>query len=87
MDKFEIAANLAAFLTEKTGRATGVFKGRLLKAQQISLFGRYLGKGLIHIDGSNETVSHTVSRCFGLDYEITFASSWVNLPYYQESKP
>ena len=80
MDKFEIAANLAAFLTEKTGRATGSFKGHLLKAQQVALFGRYLGKGQIRIDGSTETILHSVSRCFGLDYEITFESSWAALP-------
>lgn len=70
------AANLALFLTERTGSCFNVWKGRLSAAEQKALFGRFLGKGTIEIDGANETLLHWVSVCFGQDYDVTFDHKW-----------
>ncbi len=72
----DYAANLAIFLTEKAGTCMGCWKGRMPAAQQRALFGRFLGKGLLIIDGTNERIEHVVKVCFGLDYDITATVSW-----------
>jgi hypothetical protein len=72
----DYAANLAIFLTDKTGSCLGTWKGKLPAAEQRDLFGKFLGKGTIEIDGTNETLIHWVSVCFGQDYEITFNRKW-----------
>lgn len=76
MTKYEAAANLALFLKEKTGTIYGVWKGHMKAAEQRALFGRFLGKGRVVINGDAETITHTVKRCFGLDFETTFNSTW-----------
>lgn len=70
------AANLALFLVEKTGSCLGNRKGNLPAAQQRALFGRFLGKGKLIIDGSEERLAHVAKRCFGLDYEVTADLPW-----------
>lgn len=79
MSKYEAAANLAAFLLETTGTVCGTWRGHMKAAQQRALFGKFVGKGLLVIKGSDETISHTVKRCFGLDYETTFAKTWAGI--------
>jgi hypothetical protein len=71
----DYAADLAIFLVEKIGNWTG----NLPAAQQRALFGRFLGKGKLIIDGSEERLAHVVKRCFGLDYEVTADLAWRNL--------
>lgn len=75
----DFAANLALFLTERTGSCLGSWKGNLSAAQQRELFGRFLGKGKIIIDGNEERLAHVVKRCFGLDYEVTADLAWREL--------
>lgn len=70
------AANLALFLTEKTGSCLGTWKGKLPAAEQRGLFGQFLGKGTIEIDGAAETLVHWVTVCFGQDYDVTFNRKW-----------
>jgi hypothetical protein len=72
----DYAANLALFLTEKTGSCLKSWSGRLTAAEQRALFGRFLGKGKIWIDGANETIEHHVKVCFGLDSECNFSRKW-----------
>ncbi len=72
----DYAANLALFLMEKTGTVFGTWNGRLTAAEQRAMFGRFLGKGKIVIDGSEERLAHVVKRCFGLDYEVTADLPW-----------
>jgi hypothetical protein len=79
MKKFEIAQNLAFFLLEKTGSVCGKFKGTMKAADQRKLFGMFLGKGMIVIDGANETIQHIVKVCFGQDYDVTFDRKWNNI--------
>lgn len=79
MNKYDVCANLAFLCLEKTGTVFGRVKCRLNAENQRKLFGRYLGKGLIVIDGENETITHTVKRCFGLDYEVTFDRKWIDI--------
>ena len=72
----DYAANLALFLTERTGSCLNKWKGKLLASEQRALFGRFLGKGTIVIDGTAETLVHWVSVCFGQDYDVTFDRKW-----------
>jgi hypothetical protein len=72
----DYAANLAIFLIEKTGTCLGCWKGNLPAAEQRALFGRFLGKGKLIIDGSEERLAHVAKRCFGLDYEVTADLPW-----------
>ncbi len=72
----DYAANLALFLTEKTGSCLKTWKGKLPAAEQRALFGRFLGKGTIEIDGAAETLVHWVTVCFGQDYDVTFERKW-----------
>lgn len=65
----DYAANVAIFLLEKTGSIYGRFTGRMSAAEQRALFGRFIGKGQIIIDGANETICNRVKVCFGLDYD------------------
>ena len=67
----DYAANLAIFLTERKGSCLATWQGRLSAAEQRALFGQYLGKGLIVIDGADETIEHHRTVCFGMDSECT----------------
>jgi hypothetical protein len=61
------AAIVAMFLQEAAGSIFGRFEARMTAADQRALFGKFLGKGVICIDGKAETVSMRVKVCFGLD--------------------
>ena len=73
------AANLALFLQEKTGSVFGNWCGRMTANEQRELFGRFIGKGLIIIDGLNETICNRVKVCFGLDYDDHNLAHWRDL--------
>lgn len=75
----DYAANLALFLQEKTGTIFGEWDGRMTAAEQRALFGRFLGKGLLCINGSAETVEHHVKVCFGTDSDMTARVAWRDL--------
>lgn len=79
MERSTKVENLAFFLIEKTGSVLGRFSGRMSAKEQRALFGQFVGKGKIVIDGESEVVKHVVSRCFGLDYEVTFEKKWAAL--------
>lgn len=72
----DYAGNLALFLTEKRGSCLAQWKGKMPAAEQRALFGRFLGKGTIEIDGAAETLTHWVKVCFGQDYDVTFERKW-----------
>lgn len=72
----DYAANLAIFLTEKTGTCIGGWHGRMTAQEQRALFGKYIGKGLIIIDGTAETICNRVKVCFGLDYDDRNVTNW-----------
>lgn len=75
----DYAANLAMFLLEKTGSVFKVWAGKLSAAEQRALFGRYIGKGQIVINGERETVSNRVKVCFGMDYDDRNVVAWRDL--------
>lgn len=79
MKKFEYAANLAAFVLEKTGSIYGCCAVRMNAAEQRALFGRFIGKGRIVIDGEAETICNRVKVCFGLDYDDRNITKWGEL--------
>lgn len=72
----DYAANLALFLTEKTGSCLKAWAGKLTAAEQRALFGRFIGKGQIVIDGAAETICNRVKVCFGLDYDDRNTVKW-----------
>jgi hypothetical protein len=72
----DYAANLAFFLLQKTGSVLGIWKGPMPAAEQRTLFGRFLGKGQIVIDGTRETVCNRVKVCFGQDYDDRNTVAW-----------
>jgi hypothetical protein len=75
----DYAANLALFLQEKTGTIFGEWDGRMTAAEQRALFGRFLGKGLLCINGLTEVVEHHVKVCFGTDSDCTARVAWRDL--------
>lgn len=75
----DYAAQLALFLLEKTGSIFGEWSGRLTAAEQRVLFGQFIGKGLIIIDGTQETICNRVKVCFGLDYDDRNVRHWRDL--------
>jgi hypothetical protein len=79
MNKYEIAANIAFFLQDKVGSVCGKWKGKLSAKEQRAMFGAFLGKGTLYIDGAMETVEHVVTVGFGGDYDITFESTFANM--------
>lgn len=79
MQKFEAATNLAFFLLEKTGTVLGSWEGRMTASEQRALFGRFIGKGMLVINGAEETVQHIVKVCFGLDYDVTASYTFSNI--------
>lgn len=79
MNKFDAASNMSLFLLEKTGSVNGVWKGKLPAKEQREMFGQFLGKGKITINGATETLCHTIKVCFGLDYDDTFYKKWNEL--------
>lgn len=71
MTAFDIAANIALFLTERKGSCLATWKGKLSAAEQRALFGSYLGKGNFIINGSDESVTYWITVGFGGDYDET----------------
>ena len=73
------AADLAFFLLEKTGSVLGTHKAPMTAAEQRQLFGRFIGKGQIVINGATETICNRVKVCFGLDSDDRNQLSWRQL--------
>jgi len=73
---YDHVGNLAFFLLAKTGTILGTWRGRLTAKQQRDLFGRFLGKGILIINGSEETLRHRVKVAFGLDWDDTVVLRW-----------
>ena len=79
MPAIDHAASLALFLLEKTGSVLGRVSVRMTAAEQRALFGRFLGKGKIVIDGEREEICNRVKVCFGLDWDDRNLIAWRNL--------
>ncbi|MBS9422255.1 hypothetical protein [Photorhabdus caribbeanensis] len=77
--KTDYSANLALFLLEKTGSIFSTWEGKMLAKDQRALFGKFIGKGLIVINGQEETICQCVSVCFGQDYDYRNFVEWKNL--------
>jgi len=72
-------AALAFFLLENTGSVLGKFWGHMRAADQRALFGHFLGKGKLMIDGDRELLTHSYKICFGTDVETNFRKRWIEL--------
>lgn len=75
----EYSANLAIFLTERKGSCLATWRGKMPAKDQRALFGRFIGKGDIVINGEEETVLNRVSVCFGQDWDDRNITRWRNL--------
>lgn len=74
--KTDYAAQLALFLLAQTGSIWGRYRAPMPAKQQRALFGRFLGKGNIIIDGTDESVSMKRRVCFGTDWEEVGYTKW-----------
>lgn len=79
MSKDDIVINLAFFLLENTGNVCGIYKGRMTAIEQRKLFGCFLGKGIIIINGNDETICCRIKIAFGGDYEDRYSMLWTEL--------
>lgn len=81
MTKFDIIENIAAFLMDKKGSVLATWKGKLSAKEQRALFGVYMGRGEIVIDGEREIVQHLVKVCHwnGQDSDPTFYAKWSDI--------
>lgn len=77
--RVDFVAQLALFLQEKTGSVCGCWEDYMRAADQRALFGRYLGKGIICIDGDKETISMRVKVGFGQDYDYRKTTRFADL--------
>ena len=75
----DYAANLAFFLQRETGSIYGKWSGNMPANQQRQLFGRFLGKGTLGIDGATERLTMTVKVCFGTDWDVRDNLTWAQL--------
>lgn len=71
--------NLCSFLIEKTGTIFGVWEGKMSAKEQRELFGRFLGRGTIVIDGTKETIHNRVIVAFGQDWDDRNITRWKDL--------
>lgn len=69
--RHNIIENLALFLVANGEATNGRWSGPLLARDQRALFGVFLGKGQISIDGERDRVRHTITICFGTDFATT----------------
>mgnify|MGYP000287597690 CR=1 FL=1 len=72
----DYAASLALFLLDATGSIFGMWSGYLNADAQRELFGRFIGKGKIIINGADETIRNRVRVCFGTDYDDRSVTKW-----------
>tara|TARA_R110002124_G_scaffold128157_2_gene288534 strand:+ start:14336 stop:14596 length:261 start_codon:yes stop_codon:yes gene_type:complete len=79
MNAYQYVENLTAFLQQNTGSCLSVWSGKMTATDQRKLFGRFLGKGTIVINGANETICNRVKVCFGLDWDDRSTTSWSEL--------
>lgn len=75
----DYAAKLALFLLDKKGTIFGTWVGKLTATEQRELFGKFLGKGKIVIDGEHETLANRVKVCFGHDWDDRNVTKWSSL--------
>lgn len=77
----QYAAALALFLLEETGSVLGCWSGRMTAKDQRALFGQFIGRGTIIIDGDKETIVNRVKVCFGLglDHDDRNQRQWRQL--------
>ena len=76
---FSYIENLTCFLSDQTGSVLSVWKGKMAAKEQRALFGRYIGKGLIVVNGDDETICNQVKVCFGQDYDNRNITRWADL--------
>lgn len=75
----DAAGNMAVFLLDQTGSIFGEWSGRLTAADQRKLFGKFIGKGTLRINGGNETVNHLRTVCFGTMVDCVSTDYWRDL--------
>ena len=79
MNTFDAVANMSLFLVEKNDSVLSKWVGKMPAKDQRALFGLFLGKGDITIDGGLEMLIHTRSCAYGNDYEETFYRKWSDI--------
>lgn len=71
MTNYEAQKNITMFLLVNTGSIFGIWSGRMTAKKQRALFGHYMGKGTIKINGSTDTITHVIKVAYGQDVAET----------------
>lgn len=71
MNHYQALENVTMFLLKETGSIWGKWSGRMTAVEQRNLFGCFLGKGRLDIDGEEERIEHVIKVCFGTDWAIS----------------
>jgi hypothetical protein len=71
--------NLVNLLLDKEGSIFAIHRCKLTAKEQRELFGQYLGKGTIIINGTEETIIHRVKVAYGNDWDDTSRLQWKDL--------
>ena len=79
-----LSTKIDEFLSTKTGREQKYWCGKLLKAEQLKKFGIYFGKGNIHVDGTEKSITCTKKVCFGADTVDLCGINTSNRTYFGE---
>jgi len=70
-DQYDLASNIAHFLLANSSSIYGSWVGNIRAKDQRILFGRFLGKGRLFIDGDTDTVEHVIKVAFGQDFHTS----------------
>ena len=86
MSEHDYVSNVCIFLIEKTGSVNGKWEGKMSAKEQRELFGRFIGKGTIVIDGANEVVLNRVKVCFGHDWDDRNVTAFRKLAFGENAR-
>lgn len=75
----DVVARIATFVFINEGSLWSSWVGKMPKADQMKLFGRYFGRGTLVVDGIKETVEMYVKVCFGTDFDVRGSVKWNEL--------
>jgi hypothetical protein len=70
-NRYNVAANLALFLVENGFSIFDNWHGKMSYADQRALCGVALGKGTIHINGSEDKIYCMITVSFGTDWQTS----------------
>ena len=75
-NRYDAVANMTHFLLANENNIHAKWVGHMTAKDQRRLFGQFLGKGRVIIDGENERLAHVRKCAFGTDFDVTYDEKW-----------